>query len=60
MNTCTKVTLKSDRTTLRDQFAMAALQGLISATSADTVFNAKGDSVLAYEYADEMMEARDE
>lgn len=40
--------------TLRDMFAMAALQGLLYVEQADHT----GDSVEAYKYADAMLKAR--
>ena len=45
-----------ERTTLRDQFAMAALSGLIRAVDwgADCTTHAS----IAYEFADDMLEAR--
>ena len=47
--------LKSERATLRDQFAMAALTGMLAA-------NYSGDRVAksAYQVADYMLEARKE
>lgn len=45
-----------EKLTLRDQFAMAALQGMIAHYGNDGDF--KEASRLAYEHADNMLEAR--
>lgn len=45
--------------TLRDQFAMAALTGLLSGPAGDEFsIRRKGSSVIAYEIADAMLAAR--
>lgn len=48
-----------DKPSLRDQFAMAALQGMISATPENASFRDPDLSALeAYTYADAMLKAR--
>jgi len=54
-----QVSVPEDKDALRDFFAMVALQGIISASSAVYSFDAKGDSILAYDYADALMARRD-
>ena len=53
----TPETARLDRLTMRDQFAMAALTGVL----VENLANANVDAVAraAYQYADAMMEARD-
>jgi len=67
-NICTQVTLKSAQPTLRDQFAMAALQGLLaqSAGADPRKLNLGRNETLeticaegAYKLADAMLEVRD-
>jgi hypothetical protein len=48
-----RITLIPDGPTLRDQFAMAALTGLLTGG-----FNHKAAAGVAYDVADSMMEAR--
>jgi hypothetical protein len=48
----------SETLTLRDQFAMAALPGLIA--DPDSIAFPIGHAKLAYQYADAMLEARKE
>jgi hypothetical protein len=49
------LTVTQPRATLRDQFAMAALAGLLSDPTSS---GPKGCAKVAYEYADAIMEAR--
>jgi len=59
MNKCTKVKLSSNQPTLRDQFAMAALQGLMAGGDYRACpFRIRAKE--AYELADAMMEARND
>ena len=48
-----------DKLTLRDQFAMAALNGLLATTS-ESGQSLEDYTKWAYKYADAMMEARDD
>ena len=50
--------LRRDHPSLRDQFAMAAITGLLSDTERDISYEKA--AVRAFEIADFMMEARDE
>ena len=50
------ITVNSERTTLRDQFAMAALTGLCANNKVQ--YNVKAYAGISYELADAMMEAR--
>jgi len=49
-----------DSSTLRDQFAINALTGLIACYDAQTTFDTKADAQQAYEYADAMLKARED
>ena len=58
-------TCKKGEVTLRDQFAMAALTGIIAANANPNSFGAELSENIhaadqAYEYADEMLKAREE
>lgn len=44
--------------TLRDMFAMAALQGLLANTEVDLTYSKHNFASLAYSHADDMLEAR--
>jgi hypothetical protein len=52
---CSLLTVNQERATLRDQFAMAALTGLLSDPESS---GPKGCADAAYSYADAMMEHR--
>jgi hypothetical protein len=47
------------RPTLRDQFAMVALNGVLTAIPFETEFNIKEITLSCYKVADAMMEARE-
>jgi hypothetical protein len=49
----------ADRPTLRDQFAMVALNGVLTAIPFETEFNIKEITLSCYKVADAMMEVRD-
>jgi hypothetical protein len=51
--------LKRDQPTLRDQFAMVALNGVLTSIPFETEFNIKEITLSCYKVADAMMEARD-
>jgi hypothetical protein len=53
------LTFTGEKPTLRDQFAMAALTGLIADTDTEYDYALKEIPVLAYDYADEMLKARE-
>jgi len=59
MNKCTKVKLSSNKPKLRDQFAMAALQGLV-ASEEHGGYSFRVQAKSAYKLADAMMWARDD
>lgn len=45
--------------TLRDEFAMAALTGLLSTNSDDSFYSKLGSAQVAYEFADAMLAERE-
>jgi hypothetical protein len=50
--------LKAAQPTLRDQFAMVALNGVLTAIPFETEFNIREITLSCYKVADAMMEAR--
>ena len=51
-------TVEESTARLRDEFAMAALQGIVAVVTGPQTWNCPADARLAYEFADAMMEAR--
>jgi len=53
------VRLKAAQPTLRDQFAMVALNGVLTAIPFETAFNIEKITLSCYKVADAMLEVRD-